>query len=298
MNYDVFISHSSKDSKLAFQICEYLEKNRIRCWIAPRDVTAGIPYARAIFEGIDGSHVMLLLFSEDSNRSRHVEREVDRAFNKEKIIIPFRISDTVMSDVLSYYIGVNHHIDGIPDPVSAFENLKNQIERNLPDRHKQMDIESILEQLAKLKGVSVEELKKAVESLRKSDDDTFEELLHDFIQREEDMSPAAGKALSNEVGTKGGYSIMQNAKGEIMIMMDAREGTPREPRFIYDGHDTAILYRNEESAVACRGIEGEAQKALKKLSEVLVVEIANEEVEREYMAPIRFVKDINGLLAK
>ena len=27
-------------------------------------------------------------------------------------------------------------------------------------------------------------------------------------------------ALSNEVGQKGRYSILQNAKGEIMIMMD------------------------------------------------------------------------------
>lgn len=296
--YDVFISHSSKDSQLAFQLCEYLEKDGIKCWIAPRDVTAGIPYARAIFEGIDTSQVVLLLFSDASNQSRHVEREIDRAFNKEKIIIPFRVSDIDMSDVLSYYIGVNHHIDGIPNPVSAFENLKSHIERNLPDRHKQMDIDHILAQLAELKGVSIDALRNAILSLRTSDNDCFEDLLQNFIQRESDQPTAVDRPLSNEVGIKGGYSIHQNDKGEIMIMMDAREGKPSKPRFIYDGNDTALLYRNENSSVAFRGIGENAQDALKHVSEILIVEIVKEDVEREYMVPVRFVKSVENLLVE
>ena len=284
MKYDVFISHSSKDDQLAFELCEFLEKDGIKCWIAPRDVTASVPYARAIFEGIDESQVMLLLFSVDSNKSRHVEREVDRAFNKEKVIIPFRISDVDMSDVLSYYIGVNHRIDGIPDPTSAFEKLKKQIERNLPYRHKKMYIEDLLSQLAQLKGISVDELRIIIESLRTSDDVTFEDLLQDFIQREHVQPNVSEKPLSNEIGIKGSYSILQNANGEIMIMMEAREGKPKEPRFIYDGSETAILYRNDGSSVAFRGIEEGAQEAMKHVSEILIVEIVNDDVEREYLA--------------
>ena len=298
MKYDVFISHSSKDNQLAMQLCNFLESDGIKCWIAPRDVTAGIPYAQAIFEGIDESQVMLLLFSTESNKSRHVEREVDRAFIKEKIIIPFRISNVDMSDILSYYIGVNHYIDGIPEPTSAFEKLKDQIEKNLPDRHKKMSIDNLLTQLAELKGMSVEELKKIIKSMSTSDSATFEDLLQDFIQREYGQPNVTDRPLSNETGIKGSYSIMQNAKGEIMIMMDAREGKPESPRFIYDGNDTAILYRNDSSSVAFRGIEGGAQDALKHISEILVVEIVNDDVEREYMAPIRFVKNVKNLIVK
>lgn len=103
-------------------------------------------------------------------------------------------------------------------------------------------------------------------------------------------------ALSNEIGKKGRYSILQNAKGEIMIMMDSRIGGPENPRFIYDGGDTALLYRSQESAVAFRKIDEGAHAPLKAVTEVLVVEIENDDVEREYIVPVRLVKDVNGLI--
>lgn len=299
MKYDVFISYSSKDQEVAQQLCKYLEDHDILCWIAPRNVTAGIPYAQAILNGIDESQLMLLLFSENANNSRHVTREVDRAFSKEKVIIPFRITDTIMSDVLSYYLSVNHYIDGIPDPSLGFDNLKKQIEKNLPYKQKEIEFDEILSKLARIKGITVEELKKAVENLRTSPEDDFEELLNQFLQHENNSeSESKSEPLSNEVGVKGSYSILQNAKGEIMIMMNSREGKPNNARFIYDGSDTALLYRNEESSVAFRGIEQDAREALKKVSEVLVAEILNDDVEREYIAPIRFVKDVNDLITR
>lgn len=103
-------------------------------------------------------------------------------------------------------------------------------------------------------------------------------------------------ALSNETGQKGRYSILQNAKGEIMIMMDSRAGGPENPRFIYDGGDTALLYRSQESSVAFRRIEAGAREPLKSVSEILVVEIDNDDVEREYIVPVRLVKDVNNLI--
>ena len=51
--------------------------------------------------------------------------------------------------------------------------------------------------------------------------------------------------ISNEIGQKGRYSILQNAKGEIMLMMDSRAGGPENPRFIYDGGEKALLYRSQ-----------------------------------------------------
>ncbi|MBQ8671948.1 MAG: hypothetical protein IJ525_05460 [Alphaproteobacteria bacterium] len=103
-------------------------------------------------------------------------------------------------------------------------------------------------------------------------------------------------ALSNEVGKKGRYTILQNAKGEIMIMMDSRAGGPENPRFIYDGSSTALLYRSQGSTVAFRDIDEEARAPLKAVNEVLVVEIENDDVEREYLVPTRLVKDVNNLI--
>jgi len=103
-------------------------------------------------------------------------------------------------------------------------------------------------------------------------------------------------AISNEVGQKGKYSILQNTKGEIMLMMDSREGGPENPRFIYDGGEKALLYRSKESAVAFKDINEGARSPLKAVSEILVVEIENDDVEREYLVPVRLVKDVNSLI--
>lgn len=102
--------------------------------------------------------------------------------------------------------------------------------------------------------------------------------------------------ISNEIGQKGRYSILQNAKGEIMLMMDSREGGPDNPRFIYDGGDTALLYRSAESSIAFRKIDEGAHAPLKAVSEILVVEIENDDVEREYIVPVRLVKNVNNLI--
>lgn len=48
MQYDVFISYSSKDSATAQAICHELEDNHIRCWMAPRDIPIGSKYATVI----------------------------------------------------------------------------------------------------------------------------------------------------------------------------------------------------------------------------------------------------------
>lgn len=103
-------------------------------------------------------------------------------------------------------------------------------------------------------------------------------------------------ALSNEIGQKGKYSILQNAKGEIMIMMESRIGGPENPRFIYDGGEVALLYRSQESSVAFRNIDAGARSPLKSVTEILVVEIEGDDVEREYMVPVRIVKDVNNLI--
>jgi hypothetical protein len=102
--------------------------------------------------------------------------------------------------------------------------------------------------------------------------------------------------MSNEVGAKGRYSILQNAKGDIMIMLKAREGVPKNPRFIYDGSETALLYRDPDSSVAFKDIDEEARQPLKEAKEILVVEIENDDVERDYMVPVRIVKNVENLM--
>lgn len=117
-----------------------------------------------------------------------------------------------------------------------------------------------------------------------------------LIDLSKDDDSHSERPLSNEVGVKGRYSILKNENGEIMVMIDTREGEPEDPRFIYDGI-MALLFRNFDSNVLFRDIDPKAHEALREATEVLVVEVQNDDVAREYVAPIRRVKDVSGLIA-
>lgn len=104
MNKDVFISYSSKDGKLASELCKYLENNGKNCFIAPRDIRAGFEYAEEIVNGIDESEMMVLILSENSNSSQHVLREIERAVSKDIPIIIYKIEDVVLSKSMEYFL--------------------------------------------------------------------------------------------------------------------------------------------------------------------------------------------------
>ena len=48
----VFISYSSKQFREASQVCEYLERHGVLCWMAPRNIDPGSNYASQIVQAI------------------------------------------------------------------------------------------------------------------------------------------------------------------------------------------------------------------------------------------------------
>jgi ABC-type amino acid transport substrate-binding protein len=117
MPYDAFISYCSEDKKIADAVCGTLEANKIRCWIAPRDVGAGRTWGSAIVEAIGESAVMVVIFSKHSNGSPQVMREIERAVHKGVSIIPFRVENVVPSKDLEYFISSCHWLDAMNPPL-------------------------------------------------------------------------------------------------------------------------------------------------------------------------------------
>ena len=125
---DVFLSHSSKDKKVADAACAVLEQRGVRCWIAPRDVPPGMEWAEAIMSGLESCRVIVLVFSRHADESADVRREVGRALAKARIIIPFRIEDVKPTKAMDYYTSAVHWLDAFTPPLqSHLEKLADTI---------------------------------------------------------------------------------------------------------------------------------------------------------------------------
>jgi hypothetical protein len=117
MSHDVFISFSAKDKAIADAVCAKLENNKIRCWIAPRDILPGVEYGQALVDGIKKSRVVVLVLSSNSNVSSQVMREIERAVSNEIPIIPLRIENITPSKSMEYYLSSVHWLDAITPPI-------------------------------------------------------------------------------------------------------------------------------------------------------------------------------------
>lgn len=102
--YNFFISYSSKDKDIAVKILDAIESTGHTCWIAPRNIPYGTPYARAIMEGIDECDTFLVIITDNSIKSEDVLNEVDNAHAIKRTIIPVRLTDTRLPRELNYYL--------------------------------------------------------------------------------------------------------------------------------------------------------------------------------------------------
>jgi eukaryotic-like serine/threonine-protein kinase len=146
MAHDVFISYSHKDKVAADAVCSILENNQIRCWMAPRDITPGAPFAEAIIDGIKGSKVFILVYSSNSNQSAQVIKEVDRAVHHGLAIIPLRLEDVPMTKQLEYYVSDVHWLDALTPPLERHINK----------------LSSVVQMLLKMDEADKDEIKEAI----------------------------------------------------------------------------------------------------------------------------------------
>ena len=93
------------------------------------------------------------------------------------------------------------------------------------------------------------------------------------------------------------YQILQDHDGDLVLIINPQPSDPKEPIFIYDGGDTALLFRDWDSNVRLNKISEEARPILKDVDDIYVVEIQDDQIIREYMAPIRLVRNVKALIA-
>ena len=96
---------------------------------------------------------------------------------------------------------------------------------------------------------------------------------------------------------EGRYDILQNGAGEILIIIKVSSRAVRKTRaLVYDGGSSALLYRSRESAIMLDNINEKARMPLKSVSELLIVEIEDDDVAREYKVPVRHIQNLDKFI--
>jgi hypothetical protein len=117
MAHEVFISYTTLNKTAADAVCAGLEREKLRCWMAPRDVLPGSNYGESIVNAIESARVVVLIFSSASNLSPAVQREMERAMHFAKPIIPFRLEDVPMTKGMEFYLASCHWLDAMSPPI-------------------------------------------------------------------------------------------------------------------------------------------------------------------------------------
>jgi hypothetical protein len=115
----VVISYTQPDWDVARELAAHVEAHGIPCWIAGRDVPLGADRASEIVDAIAAARVMVLVFSASANSSTDVHREVERAFDRGVLLMPFRIAEVTPSSSLEYFLSGQNFLDAYPPPLAT-----------------------------------------------------------------------------------------------------------------------------------------------------------------------------------
>lgn len=122
----LFVSHHSSKYDIAQQVEALLSERGIRCWIAPRDVPPGAPFDSAISQAINESAAVLLLFCSNSDKSRHVKRELILGDSAGRPIIPLRL-EAIDPGELAYHLADSQWIDWIDRREAVMDRVAAQV---------------------------------------------------------------------------------------------------------------------------------------------------------------------------
>jgi hypothetical protein len=90
----VFISHSHRDSRLAAELAGLLESNGLSTWSYGRDSIFAHSYLQQVYDAITQCEMFAVLISRSSIESEQVNKEVIRAYESGRTILPLLIDVT------------------------------------------------------------------------------------------------------------------------------------------------------------------------------------------------------------
>jgi hypothetical protein len=127
MPANVFISFASPDRKIATVLCNALETRGFKCWISSRNIRPGENFQVSIVQAIRRARILLLVFTENSNKSEEMTKELALASQQKLIVIPLRVEDVTPNEAFSYEFATRQWIDFFADWEFAMDQLSARI---------------------------------------------------------------------------------------------------------------------------------------------------------------------------
>jgi TIR domain len=128
-NSHLFICFSSKDETIALGVVDFLEGQGLKCWISSRDVPPGQNYQETIVNALETARGIVFLFSESSNKSGEIKKELSIAASIEAPVFPLRLSPIAPVGALRYELATRQWIDLFPDREQALTRLTETIRK-------------------------------------------------------------------------------------------------------------------------------------------------------------------------
>lgn len=237
-----FISYSSKNMSSANAILELFKKHNINTWMAPNDIPVGSRYAQVINKALKNCDCLVLLITSDAQNSRWVAKEVERAINYGKIIIPIKLEDIELNDEFDFYlstdqiIAINKIDDNTEEIKQILSSVKAHTQKHGEDKpftapqptHTDSDAATIEEESSTI-SVEVTMPNETVEA-------TEEPTISDASTTEEKSSTIAVKVTTSNKTTKATETVIDSIVSDDSITIP--ENTPVEIETATTGSET------------------------------------------------------------
>jgi hypothetical protein len=89
-----FVSHSSKDKPLVYDLASQLGNAGLKTWVDVEDLEDGVRWAQVIQQGVESCEAMVVVWSANARASEWVERETLLALRLNKPVLIAQIDDT------------------------------------------------------------------------------------------------------------------------------------------------------------------------------------------------------------
>ena len=123
----VFISYKSEEREDALAVRDFLIRKGFNFWMDENDIRVGENYAEKIDFAVKNSFAIVLVMSEESVNSPHVQSEVMLAAGEGIPVLAFVMREFRSNDIYNFNLPISERYDAFDDIDGAFEKLYNQL---------------------------------------------------------------------------------------------------------------------------------------------------------------------------